>query len=136
MFTFALSLLVKTATTTEYIPLELKEETPMVQLLNDSIDALSGYYGFSSIEMKDVIRCESEWNIKALNKDDPNDGSKGLLQFQQGTFDYYSTKLGIIEPDIWNPFQQLEVASFMWGKGLQFHWSCWKKHQLSTVSNT
>jgi len=131
MFTFAMSLLVKTATTTKYIPLTIKEETPIVEMIDSAVDSLSSFYGYSADDMRYVINCESGWNINAINSTDPNGGSFGILQFQKETFRHFSSVLGIDDADINNPFQQIEVASYMWGNGLQNHWSCFKK--LSTL---
>jgi hypothetical protein len=84
------------------------------------------YPGASSEEMYKTIKCESSFNPKAWNKNDPNGGSKGICQFQPGTFAYYSKLAGIENGDIWNVDHQLQTMAYMFSKGLQNHWSCYK----------
>ena len=74
-----------------------------------------------------VASCESRFNKDAWNKSDPNDGSKGIFQFQDKTFYGFSKKYNIESPDIWNPFQQINLAIYMMKDGLSYHWSCYNK---------
>lgn len=71
-----------------------------------------------------LIRCESMGNPNAWNKNDPNDGSKSILQFQDSTFDFYSIKAGIEKPDIWNIQHQIITANYMISNGLLNQWTC------------
>lgn len=83
-------------------------------------------HGSSPTKLEKVMICESGGNNKAWNKKDPGVGSKGLMQFQEGTFYGYAARVGIKNPDIWDRKQQVEVASWMFSKGLAYHWSCSK----------
>ena len=83
-------------------------------------------YQVSAVQIYNLAICESSLKETALNKADPHGGSKGILQFQQKTFDYYSDQIGIDNPDIWNKEQQIQVASYMFSIGEQNQWSCWK----------
>lgn len=74
----------------------------------------------------DILRCESGFNPKAWNKKDPNGGSMGVAQFQRNTFYGFAQKYGFDKPDIWNPFQQINLMIYMVGDGLKYHWSCAK----------
>lgn len=81
-------------------------------------------HGADAEQMMAVAICESGLNPEALNKNDPGTGSKGLFQFQDGTFYGHAAQMGIDLPDIWNDTQQIELAAWMFGRGLQFHWTC------------
>ena len=89
-------------------------------------DDLEGEVRKQYPELFNLIQCESGFNPNAWNKDDPNDGSKGLLQFQQATFDYYAELLEIKNPDILDINQQLQVASYLFSIDKQNLWTCWK----------
>lgn len=73
-----------------------------------------------------LAMCESSFNPNAWNKKDPNDGSKGLLQFQDITFYRYAPLAGVENPDIWNVEHQIKTAEYMISLGLRYHWSCSK----------
>ena len=75
--------------------------------------------------LEPLIWCESRGDPKAWNKDDPNGGSYGLLQFQSSTFYNFAKIYNLEAPDIWNPEQQIWLAKKMIDDGLGFHWSCW-----------
>lgn len=79
-----------------------------------------------------IIECESGGNPNAWNKDDPNDGSKGILQFQEPTFQRFCVKKYGLENDIWSPEIQIKCAEKMLDEGLINHWSCGKKMLDST----
>ncbi len=81
-------------------------------------------YGSSSSQLGKVMFCESRNNPKAWNKNDPNGGSKGLMQFQTSTFYKNAARIGIEKPDIWNQQQQIEVAAYMFAQKQQHQWSC------------
>jgi len=78
-----------------------------------------------------LIECESEGNPDAWNKKDPNGGSKGILQFQEPTFYHYAKEVGIKNPDIWNPEQQIEVATYLFSENKQYLWTCAQKCGIS-----
>jgi soluble lytic murein transglycosylase-like protein len=89
------------------------------------VEYYSEKYKVIEKEMLAVINCESGFNPLALNKGDPNGGSKGIAQFQQETFDRYSQELKIENPDIWNVEQQIEVMAYMFSLKEQHQWSCY-----------
>lgn len=74
-----------------------------------------------------LIECESGGDPYAWNKKDPNGGSKGILQFQEPTFYQYAKEVGIRNPDIWNPEQQIEVATYLLSENKQYLWTCARK---------
>jgi hypothetical protein len=71
-------------------------------------------HGCSGDQLVRVAGCESGYNPNAVG---PN-GEIGLFQFEESTF--YAHGGG----DIWNPYDQIEVAAQMWGSGLGWHWVC------------
>lgn len=73
-----------------------------------------------------TAKCESQFNERAFNKNDPNGGSRGIFQFQASTFALYAPQTGLQEPDVWNPWDNAEVAAYMFSRGLQSQWSCWR----------
>lgn len=119
----------KIATTTIPVQVPTHEQT-YKSMMEKSLEALADTYDLSYQDMHKTIDCESTWNPNAFNPNDPN-GSRGIAQFQSPTFYYYAKQLGLYKPDIWNPFTQIEVMSFMWSRGLAYHWSCW--NNLSRV---
>jgi len=128
-----LALLVKLSTTTEYISVPIVEGTSKVQMLKLSLNALAETYKLDYDALSNVVSCEGQWNPDAYNPNDPtSDGSDsvesvGLLQFKQNRFKSLAEDLGIEEPDITNPFQQLESFVYAWSQGNQRWWSCSKK---------
>ena len=78
----------------------------------------------------DVAFCESGYNQKAWNKKDPGVGSKGFMQFQEGTYYSYAKKIGIEKPDIWNNEHQAKVSAYMFSIGEGKQWSCYSKVKM------
>ena len=72
-----------------------------------------------------VIDCESDFNPQAINRNDPNGGSKGLGQFQDATFVRYSKLVGINSADVWNPKDSIDTVIYMFKIGAQSQWSCY-----------
>lgn len=75
----------------------------------------------------DTAKCESQYYPTAFNKKDPNGGSRGVFQFQAGTFARYSAEAGLPDADVWDPWDNAEVAAYMFSKGQQNQWSCYRK---------
>lgn len=100
-----------------YIP--PKKLTPQETLVKWAV-----YYNLIPEPLLVVSKCESSFNPQAINRNDPNGGSKGLMQFQQATFTTYATILQIPVPDIWNVEQQAQVSAYMFSQGLQSQWAC------------
>ncbi len=75
-------------------------------------------------ELISTMYCESGGRANALSS---NGLYKGLFQFGDRTFYGYASKLKTDSPDIWNPYQQIEITSWMFANGGKGHWSCAKK---------
>lgn len=71
-----------------------------------------------------ILKCESGFNPTAWNKSDPHGGAKGIAQFLEPTFRNFSRVYDIHAPDIWNPFQQINLLVYMVKDGLERHWTC------------
>lgn len=109
-----------------YLPLPEK-------LASEPIKAIKRGYFIGVEEVKELlgenklISClienESNWNINAWNKNDPNGGSKGLLQFQETTFYYYAKQYGFYDFEVYNPEHQIKLAKIMIEAGLGYHWT-------------
>lgn len=91
------------------------------------LEAFAYRYGIDANEFRKVAECESHLNEKAWNKLDPNTGSKGVFQFQDATFAHYSKEVGIVNPDVFNPWHNIETAAYMFSKGEQKQWTCYRK---------
>ena len=92
--------------------------------LSDLIAYNADKYQVDSESISKTIHCESRNNPKAINRNDPNGGSKGIAQFQTKTFYNYAKKINIKNPDIWNTEQQVEVMAYMFSINQQKQWSC------------
>ena len=77
----------------------------------------------SNLALK-IVRCESGFDSRAYNSNDPNGGSFGLFQFQKTTFYSGAEKLKIKNPDIWNVQQQSEVAFYLLSQNKWHLWTC------------
>ena len=86
--------------------------------------------GASVQDIVNTLRCESNFNWKAWNKGDPNDGSKSVAQFQDKTFYGFAKEYNLWNPDIWNPFQQINLMVYMVRDGLGSHWTCYRSLYL------
>ena len=84
-------------------------------------------------EIREVSFCESRINNKALNPNDPDTRSVGLLQFKDKTFFKWAKLAEIDEPDIWNPWQQ--IVLYRWAKenNLLNHWSCYRTLSKNSI---
>lgn len=81
-------------------------------------------YQINPASLKRVAKCESGYNKDAINTNDPNGGSKGILQFQDLTFYQNAAILKIENPDIWNVSQQIQTAAYLFSKGEAHQWTC------------
>ena len=107
------------------------DASDITQTINSSVTSLveryTALYGVSNDKMMKVIKCESQYHTDAYNPKDSDGLPKyGLLQFGKSTFKQHATEIGIQDQDIWNPEQQIQVASYMWTlKGGKEQWGCY-----------
>jgi soluble lytic murein transglycosylase-like protein len=80
----------------------------------DAIYAACAQYGCDGATLTRVAGCESGFNPNAVG---PH-GEIGLFQFMESTYYAYGGT------DIWNPYEQIQIAAQMWAGGLGFHWVC------------
>jgi soluble lytic murein transglycosylase-like protein len=69
-----------------------------------------------------VMYCESGGRANAVNRG--GSGASGLFQFMPGTFNGYARRLGMTGANIWNPRDQIIIATYMFANGGAHHWSC------------
>jgi len=67
-----------------------------------------------------IMYCESGGRSNAYN----SSGASGLFQFMPRTFQANASRIGITNPDIWNPWQQIDTATYMFANGQAWQWSC------------
>lgn len=67
-----------------------------------------------------VMYCESGGRSNAYNRS----GASGLFQFMPRTFSANAARVGIAGADIWNPWHQIDVATWMFAKGQSWQWVC------------
>lgn len=105
------------------------EPPPEVALSLTTREEMEAYirkeYPQRAEEIIKVIACESDFNPQAINRNDPNGGSKGLGQFQDATFVRYSKLAGINSADVWNPKDSIDTVIYMFKIGAQSQWSCY-----------
>jgi soluble lytic murein transglycosylase-like protein len=86
---------------------------------NDYIQKICNQYGCNSDQVIRVMNCESGGRANATNGI-----HTGLFQFNPNTFASYAKKVGISSPNIWDPYQQIQVAGWMFANGQAGQWSC------------
>lgn len=74
-----------------------------------------GRQGCSGDELVQVMYCESGGDPAAYN---PETGDTGLLQFKPDTFYNWGGS------DVWNPWEQIDIAAWAFANGYQDHWTC------------
>lgn len=92
--------------------------------LTEAIEHEFATYGISDqIERaKNVITCESGWNIFAYNKEDEKfvkGGSYGIAQFTRPTF-------LACAGDYEDPYDQIACMAWYWSKSQQSRWTCYR----------
>ena len=85
--------------------------------------------------MREIIRCESNFKVKAFNAKDTDGRSKfGILQIGRREFNAWSKAAGIKNPNIWNPMHQIVVFRWAEENDLIGRWGCYhtllKKGQI------
>src|SRR5260221_14198406 len=81
------------------------------------IEKYSQKYNINSEYVYATIDCESRFNSKAWNKNDPHGGAKGIGQFLQKTFDRYAKMAKVASPSIWNDEDSIQTMTYMFSKG-------------------
>ena len=77
--------------------------------------------------IRELIRCESNFNAKAFNPKDTDGRPKyGILQFGKYEFYSWAGEAGLDKPDIWNPKHQIVVYRWASENGLKERWGCHK----------
>jgi len=76
--------------------------------------------GCNSEQVIRVMYCESGGRSNAANPS----GASGLFQFMPRTFSANASRIGLSGANIWNPYHQIEVATWMFANGQAWQWVC------------
>jgi hypothetical protein len=120
-----IALLLTTVVHSDQEPIETFEvEVVKEEILTPTqyADKYAEQYGIDVSVFKKVMFCESSNNPKAVG-----DGgrAKNVMQFHRPTFDSFSKRYGK-ELDYNSYKDQIELATWMFSKGYQGHWTCYK----------
>ena len=72
------------------------------------VDKYSRKYGVSAELVYAVIRAESKFDKDAVS----GKGAKGLMQIVDATSEWVSEKIGISEPDLFDPATNIEIGTY------------------------
>lgn len=78
-------------------------------------------FGCNAGQLIRVMYCESGGRSNAYNRSGPY---IGLFQFLTSTFNANARRIGIANPNIWDPYQQINVAAYMFSIGQSGQWGC------------
>lgn len=96
----------------------------------DKIDYFADKYNVESKVMHKIIKCESNYNPRAVNWQDSHrlsKGSHGIGQFSKETIKGFGKEIDIENADPYNVDQALEVMAYMLSEDKGRHWSCFRK---------
>lgn len=95
--------------------------------IREQVEYWSDYYKINGDKLYKVLLCESRGKSDAIHYNDGGKGkhSVGVLQFQKSTFETWEDNLGE-DLDYYSAYDQIKLASFMWNKGQQGQWTCYK----------
>ncbi len=85
-------------------------------------DKYAMQYSVDANLFKKVMYCESSNNPKAIGD---SGLARNVMQFHQATFNAYAKLMGQ-ELDYNSYHDQIKLATWMWSKNLQYHWTCFK----------
>jgi Transglycosylase-like domain len=86
---------------------------------SEAIDIQCANYGCNPGQLKRIMMCESTGNANAQNGI-----YTGLFQFHPQTFAAYSSRAGLANPNIYNGFDQIATAAYMFANGQAAQWEC------------
>lgn len=78
--------------------------------------------GCNADQLIRVMYCESGGRSNAVNRG--GSGASGLFQFIPSTFSANARRLGMSGANIWNPRDQIIIATYMFANGQAGQWSC------------
>lgn len=115
----------------------VNEPLPEAVILSEAtmpelVDFYADKHGVDKTIMQKTIKCESNYNPKAVNWSDSHKlskGSHGIAQFSQETFNAYAKKMGETYTDPYNPREALDVMGYMIAHKQGGHWTCFRALQ-------
>jgi soluble lytic murein transglycosylase-like protein len=84
-------------------------------------------YNVSEKLLNGVIKCESNYNPKAIHYNDGGKGkhSVGIMQFQKSTFLTWEKRFGE-DLDYYSYHDQIKLGAYMISKGQGNQWTCYR----------
>jgi Transglycosylase SLT domain len=86
---------------------------------SEAIDTQCSNFGCNPSQLKRIMWCESTGNPNAQNGI-----YTGLFQFHPQTFAANSRAAGLVNPDIYNGYDQIATAAYMFANGQARQWEC------------
>ena len=86
---------------------------------SEAIDTQCANYGCNAAQLKRIMMCESTGNANAQNGI-----YTGLFQFHPQTFAAYSARAGLSGASIYNGYDQIATAAYMFANGEARQWEC------------
>lgn len=127
-------LLVMSFMTTTFAEAPLPDEPLVVKTSwsKEEVKQIAEFYEkkYKVTNLVKTVACESSYKFDAVNMKDSHrlsKGSWGAAQFSKETFMGYAKEMGETYDDPLNPYQALDVMGYMFSKGKQSHWTCYKK---------
>jgi hypothetical protein len=110
------------------IPVQVAEMPTIVRTIPEIIDAAAEEFGQDAARMRAVAYCESTFRPAVIDGTVRGDSglAVGLFQFHPDTWSEESRFLGYTGDLRADPVASSRVAAFMWSKGLQRRWSCYR----------
>ncbi len=105
-----------------------KRET-IPQDVPSAISYYADMYNVSQAKLIQTLKCESGMK-QTYDNGYPVLGEHqeiGIAQFQNLTFFHFALKMGLTNPNIQDPIQQIEVMAYVFSIGGQHNWTCYTK---------
>lgn len=118
--------------TITYIAPPTEDTITFNMTMPELVDFYADKHGVDKVIMNKTIKCESNYNPKAVNWSDSHKlskGSHGISQFSKETFEHYAKEMGENYTDPYNPREALDVMGYMISNGLGSHWTCFRALQ-------
>ena len=96
-----------------------KVSTATAGSFSEAIDIQCANYGCNASQLKRIMNCESTGNPNAQNGI-----YTGLFQFHPQTFSANAARAGLSNPNIYNGYDQVATAAYMFANGQAGQWEC------------
>ena len=97
---------------------EMTEEESNIQIIKTWAD----WYDQDRKYLQALAKCESGYDSKAFNPNDPKGGAYGLFQFLRPTFNSFKKTAKLPDLVYESPSDQARLTAWAHSKGLEKHW--------------